>query len=539
VGYVDGGLAIDGSQEAPIVEQQVVRECHAIKALDLTAVVIAGIFSPIDEVFRQEDNVREIVVRELPGVDIVCSHEVANIGFMERENASILNASILKYARRTVRSFRTALKRLKLACPLFLTQNDGTLLDAISTAKIPIRTFSSGATNSMRGAAYLAGLKSGRSSTIVVDIGGTSSDVGVLLPSSLPRQAPAYVTVAGISVNYSMPHLHSIGLGGGSIIREVHGKVHVGPDSVGHYLTTQAKVFGGETLTATDVRVAGGKVRIGDPEMVKGLNPNIVAQAEERIQSLLEEAIDVLKTSPDPLPVLLVGGGSVLAPSSLKGASEVIRPPFYEVANAVGAAISKVGGTVDIIQGVSNQTTEQAVEHATRLAVKRAVAAGAIESTVSIVEVESIPMQYITNQLRIIVKAVGDLNLGMKLEGIDGESEDEAEGPEYAEEHGVKLIDPPRIEAIDPLAYRPRVIINDSTGIPEWQISETDLNYLADGCYVLGCAGGGSTHSMKIMLRNQHREGYQMRVIDHSGLSHDAKIYCEHLWHDYYLHIVR
>ena len=206
---VDGGLHIDGSQEAPVVEEQVVRECGGIKKLGLTAVVVAGVYSPIDEVFQQESTVRDIILREIPGIDVVCSRDASpSIGFLERENAAILNAAILKYARRTVGRVSLAIKRLNLACPLFLTQNDGTILDSTSAAKIPIRTFSSGATNSMRGAAYLAGLdNNGAQSAIVIDIGGTTSDVGVLLASGLPRQAGSYVTVAGVRVNYSMPHL--------------------------------------------------------------------------------------------------------------------------------------------------------------------------------------------------------------------------------------------------------------------------------------------------------------------------------------------
>jgi len=96
VGYCDGGLHIDGSEEAPIVESQVVERCADIKKLGLTAIVIVGAFSPIDEVFKQEDRVRDIVQREIPGAIVVVSHEVANIGLLERENASILNASILK-----------------------------------------------------------------------------------------------------------------------------------------------------------------------------------------------------------------------------------------------------------------------------------------------------------------------------------------------------------------------------------------------------------------------------------------------------------
>jgi N-methylhydantoinase A/oxoprolinase/acetone carboxylase beta subunit len=155
-----------------------VDQCQKIKDLGIEAIVISGVFAPIDEHFKQEDHVRSIIQRELPGVDIVCSHEVSNIGFLERENASILNASILKFARRTINGFRAAMKRLNLHCALYLTQNDGTLIDAPSAASLPIRTFSSGPTNSMRGAAYLglADFPAGKkTSTIVIDVGGTTT----------------------------------------------------------------------------------------------------------------------------------------------------------------------------------------------------------------------------------------------------------------------------------------------------------------------------------------------------------------------------
>lgn len=394
VGYADGGLHIDGSEEAAVVEQQIVDRCEEIKKLGLTAIVVVGVFSPIDEEFKQEDRVREIVLREIPGADVIVSHECANIGLMERENAAILNAAILRYARRTVQGFRRAMKSLKLTCPLFLTQNDGTLLDSVAAAQIPIRTFSSGATNSMRGAAYLTGHDLAKSSAIVADIGGTTTDVGVLLPSGLPRQASAYVTVAGVRVNYSMPSLHSIGLGGGSIVREAEGKVTVGPESVGHYLTRDALVFGGKVITASDIAVAAGKAEIGNVSAVSHLDKDMVEQAQRRIKALLEGAIDIIKTSPEPLPVLLVGGGAVLAPSSLKGASELKLPIYHDVANAVGAAISKVGGIVDIIQGVADQTQTQANERAKSIAIQRAVDAGAIKDSIIIAEVESYPVSY-------------------------------------------------------------------------------------------------------------------------------------------------
>lgn len=523
-GIVDGGLHIDGSQEAPLGEAQVAAECQKIKALGLTAVVVAGVFSPIDETFRQEDRAREIILRELPGADVVCSHEVANMGLLERENASILNAAILGYARRTVGRFRLAMRRLGLSCPLFITQNDGTILDSSSAARMPIKTFSSGATNSMRGAAYLSGLDAGGSkAAVVVDIGGTTSDVGVILASGLPRQASAYVTVAGVRVNYSMPHLHSIGLGGGSLVRETEGRVRVGPESVGHFLTEEALVFGGQTCTASDIAVALGRAEMGDVTAVKHLSEDFINSARDRIKTLLDGAIDVVKTSADPMPVLLVGGGAVLAPEDIAGASEVVRPPFHDVANAVGAAISRVCGSVDIVQNTSQQTEAQVIQRAKDLAVQRAISAGAVESSISIAEVESMPLQYVTNQVRTIVKAVGDIDFRAPV--LDSAADEDLSGiDDRIEEHKnlhIKTVD---AQKVDPFAYKP-LIEKNAQGIPEWLLSETDLAWLADGCYVLGCAGGGSPAASVLQLRDILRAGHKIRMIDQSSLRDDALIY--------------
>ncbi|RDL30690.1 uncharacterized protein BP5553_10035 [Venustampulla echinocandica] len=524
VGYVDGGLQIDGSEEAPVVEEQVMRECQEIKKLGLTSIVVAGVYSPIDKESRQEERVRDIIAREIPGADIVCSHEVANIGFLERENASILNAAILRYARQTVRNFRSAMKRLNLTCPLFLTQNDGTLLESASAAKVPIRTFSSGATNSMRGAAYLSGHKLGSTSAIVVDIGGTTTDVGILLPSGFPKQASAYVTVSGVSVNYSMPHLHSIGLGGGSLVLETDRGITIGPESVGHDLATKALVFGGSTITATDIAVAAGKTDIGSRDLVGHFTSNFLEGAQEKLKILLERAIEQIKPSEDPLPVLLVGGGTILAPDSLHGASKLVLPPFHGVANAVGAACSKVGGTVDMIQSLANQTSKQAREKACEVAIARAVKAGALEGSVEIAEIDAMPIPYLANQLRIVVKAIGDLDLIASL--LVAEDEDTGDDDVYTSVESTKIFHDIVVEEtpIDHHAYRP-TIVRTAQGIPEWLISAIDIDYISDGCYVLGCGGGGSPGPGRLQLLDMLKTGYQIRCVDHSALEDDAVIY--------------
>ena len=258
-------------------------------------------------------------------------------------------------------------------------------------------------------------------------------------------------------------------------------KIIVGPDSVGHYLTRDALVFGGDILTTSDIAVAAGKVKMGDSTLVKNLDAKEVADAQYSIKALLERAIDVIKTSPDPMPVLLVGGGAVIAPTALSGASELTLPPFHDVANAVGAAISKVGGVVDTIQDVSGQTFEQAEQKAKQIAIQRAIDAGALEDSIMIAEVESLPVSYVANQLRTIVKAVGELDI--KAQSHTNLEEDyNGFDSEYAEE-GTKQVAYKTVQVlqVDPKNYIPTIMKNEVTGNAEWLLSETDIDFISKG----------------------------------------------------------
>ena len=131
------------------------------------------------------------------------------------------------------------------------------------------------------------------------------------------------------------------------------------------------------------------------------------------MERMLAETVDRMKTSPDPIPVVVVGGGSVLLGDALPGASRLVRPDHFAVANAIGAAIAQVGGEVERVFSLDQLTRDAALDQAKSEAVDKAVAAGATASSVRIVDVEDVPLPYIPgNATRIKVKAVGDLEIG-------------------------------------------------------------------------------------------------------------------------------
>jgi len=257
----------------------------------------------------------------------------------------------------------------------------------------------------MRGAAFLSGAKE----AMVVDLGGTTSDVGMLL-RGFPREASVAVDIAGVRTNFRMPDVYSFGLGGGSIVSQE--PLTVGPQSVGYELITKGLVFGGSVLTATDIAVAGGLADIGDPGAVQGLDTAFVQSALDEIQSMVENGVDRMKTSAAPIPLILVGGGTILVSRKVEGASEMIKPEHFPVANAIGAAIAQVGGETDRVFALAELPRDEALAQAKEEASHKAIAAGADEETIAIVDVEEVPLAYLpSNAVRIRVKAVGDLAL--------------------------------------------------------------------------------------------------------------------------------
>jgi N-methylhydantoinase A/oxoprolinase/acetone carboxylase beta subunit len=403
---IGGGFNYDGRPITPLSPDEVKRAAREFRARGIEAVAISSVFAPVNT--SQEQEVAQILQQELPGVRIAVSSQIGRIGLIERENAAVMNAALLPMAERVVGSFRQALVDLGLRAPFYVSQNDGTLLDPDVVARFPVLTFASGPTNSMRGAALL----SGSDAALVMDIGGTTTDVGALI-NGFPRESSVAVDIGGVRTNFRMPDLLSIGLGGGSLVHTEGGRVRVGPRSVGYRITSEALVFGGSELTATDIAVAAGYADVGDRGRVASLGRKLVSDGVDEIHRLAEDALDRMKTSSAPVAVVLVGGGSILINRELRGCSTMTIPSNAGVANAIGAAIAQVSGMVDRIFSYEKQGRDAALNEAREEAVRNAVAAGGNPSSVAVTEVEELPIQYLPGAaVRIRVKAVGDLMLG-------------------------------------------------------------------------------------------------------------------------------
>ncbi|KAL4934878.1 hypothetical protein BDV06DRAFT_208116 [Aspergillus oleicola] len=543
--FCHGGYQISGDEISSVDEDEIRQVANDLVEEGIENVVIAGMYAPLNHM--QEAVVRDIILQTMQTGSkplkprVTLSHEISGLGFLSRENAAILNATLRPLAERTIYGFKKAMLDIFQGSPytLYLTQNDGSVLSAEEAINKPIRTFNSGPTNSIRGGEFLwraavetSGETQGtrKEPLVVIDIGGTTSDSGLLLPNGLPQMSSITGLVGGVRTNFALPAVESIGLGGGSIIRDTVGRLTVGPDSVALELLQKARLFGGEYLTATDIVAAAGIQAPGEPNAFRGMGdparlvdvgPELVARARNVMREMIAALVDRTKTQKGDVDVLIVGGGAPLIKTDepLAGVRSLRTVQGAEVANAVGAAISRVSSVIDTVVDTSNQTVKQAQEAVSRLAVKKVAINGAKPDTIQVAEVTMLPIQYVDAKARIIVRAVGEL--AVVSQGAMDSLDLFHNGPLQNEDESVKP--PPAIE-------RNEESVNIQTYCPtienhQWIISSTDLSFIAQGCKVLGCGGGGDPYQeyLKVSAFVRNNPGV-VKVVSPNYLPDDALV---------------
>lgn len=409
---IEGGSEYDGRNIMPLNEKAVSDACKTMKGR-INSVAITGVFSPI--IPEHEERTAEIV-RDVLGEDIhiSLSHRIATISLLQRENSTILNASVVTVMQKAIRSLREAVHERNISAPLYIVQNNGSVMSAEYAVNYPIFTVVSGPAASVRGAVYLSGIENG----IVADIGGTSTDVAYIV-DGFPRESSITVNIGGVSTNIRCPDLFSIALGGGTIVKSHEDKVlGLGPESVGYNLVNLAGSFGGPMVTVHDVAVATG--RLGEkldvfntrfathPEKIRGIPGSLIKGADKKIRLALEEVIDKMKTTAKDVPAIFIGGGAVVVPGkNLGGIDEVLIPPDFEVGGAVGATIAEIGAQAEGVVDLAVQDRDRAINEIIGLARENAVQAGAVPNTTELIDVEEIPFTYMPGKrekIRVRVK---------------------------------------------------------------------------------------------------------------------------------------
>ena len=188
----------------------------------------------------------------LPGVYLsLASSLLPQFREYERTSTVAVNA----YVQPLMARYLTMLQE-RLQGPLRIMQSSGGSISAMTAAQEPVRTILSGPAGGVIGAFHTAKL-AGYEQVMTLDMGGTSTDVA-LCPGSIPETSEA--VVAGCPVSIPTVAIHTVGAGGGSLVRlDAGNALTVGPESAG--ATPGPACYGvGDELTVTDANVVLGRI---------------------------------------------------------------------------------------------------------------------------------------------------------------------------------------------------------------------------------------------------------------------------------------
>jgi N-methylhydantoinase A len=196
---------------------------------DVGAIAVCLLFAFRDPTHEQA--VAAELRRRHPGVPVVASNEVApEFREYERASTTAADAYLAPIAARYLRALAEAAVQAGLPEPVVMLSSGG-VLPAEEAAAHPARLLVSGPAGGVVGAGLVA-RSAGFRDAIAFDMGGTSTDVCLLPNGEAARVAER--EVGGVPVRLPSVDVHTVGAGGGSLVRrDAGGALRVGPESAG------------------------------------------------------------------------------------------------------------------------------------------------------------------------------------------------------------------------------------------------------------------------------------------------------------------
>lgn len=356
---VPGAIDHSGRETEPVDPEKVKKAADALAERGITHVGVVGKFSVRNP--SHEQQIEEIIGSRFEKVFL--GHLISgSFGFPRRINTTFLNASVYPVHRNFFEAVKKSLNQKGITVPIHILKADGGTMGLDTSIDFPGQSILSGPAASIMGSVAFA---PGDRETLVLDIGGTSTDMAVLI-NGVPLLAPYGVDISGFKTLIRALNTQSIGIGGDSWVRVVDGSLKIGPERKG-----PAMGYGGEAPTPTDALFVLERSVGGDRELAKkGIEPiaeelelsveeaayeifdktcrEILAGAGRMIESInskpvytVKEALQGYKVNPEH--ILVLGGPAPYFSEHFKNISgyTVETIPECQVANAVGTALSR------------------------------------------------------------------------------------------------------------------------------------------------------------------------------------------------------
>lgn len=356
---VSGSIDHRGREIQPIDTMEIEAIGSRLRSEGIRNVAVVGKFSV-------RNPKHEIQIRDILGEDfdfIVMGHRISgNLSFPRRIATAYLNAAVYPVHKNFFQAVRDSLKKKGLNIPIHILKADGGTMSLEASLNSPGQTILSGPAASVMGSLPFA---SDSEETLVLDIGGTTTDMAILLRRT-PLLDPLGIELGGFKTLIRALKTHSVALGGDSVVRVVEGKLKIGPERQG-----RAMAYGGPVPTPTDALFVMGKATQGDVEASRGgIEPlarelglsleetalQIFDQVCHKILIAAAQMISTINSKPvytvhellegyqvRPAEILILGGPAPYFAFRLAQLTdfEVHVVPQWHVANAIGAALAR------------------------------------------------------------------------------------------------------------------------------------------------------------------------------------------------------
>ncbi|MFW6052786.1 MAG: hydantoinase/oxoprolinase family protein, partial [Desulfosalsimonas sp.] len=356
---VDGAIDHSGREIKKLDERGVKKAADAMKDAGIEYAGVAGKFSIRNP--AHETRIREIISPMFEKV--FTGHTVSgNFSFPRRIATTFLNASVYRVHKEFFGAVQKTLKQKGIGVPIYILKADGGTMDFETSIDYPAQSILSGPAASVMGSIAFAPAEG---ETIVLDIGGTTTDMAVLI-NGISVLAPQGIEIDEYKTLIRALHTQSVGVGGDSTVRVEQGHLFIGPERSG-----PAMAYGGPEPTPTDALFVMGMAENGDKEKarngIQAIADQLSLPAEDTAKRIFDqtcreildyaqEMVSLINSRPvytvrealeghriKPTHLLVLGGPAPQFAQHLKTISgySVSRVPQWDIANAIGTALSR------------------------------------------------------------------------------------------------------------------------------------------------------------------------------------------------------
>jgi N-methylhydantoinase A len=273
----------DGKVLTPLDEAAVAGAARKLLAAGCEAVVIHFLHSYINS--SHERRAAEIVRGIWPNKYVTAGHVIlSEYREYERGVTAAVNAAVQPVLDRYLSRLRTELSAKGFDRDLLVMQGNGGTVSSQLIAEAAVNTVMSGPASGVMAAAY-TGRASGHPDLITYDMGGTSTDVG-LIEDAVPQVSGELELEYAMPIHVPMVDVHTIGAGGGSIASvDAAGMLRVGPESAGARPGPICYGRGGTEPTITDANLILGRL---NPDRLLGVDNKVTL---DRVRELVLEKV--------------------------------------------------------------------------------------------------------------------------------------------------------------------------------------------------------------------------------------------------------